>query len=376
MGYSKIALLNIIILLAVGTISSATNANKNIHAEQPVARLLRSEKLDSYEERISGLTNLKSIFDQTQLAYWLAIRKPASKVFETMKLNKGDNLFTNPKFLLWLTYVDDFNDMNPRGAKSAVSVLAARFGDDRLSKMIRVGMKDPMTTFVARTLQNQRFKDWESQNMSPYFVLKKLDLKRRDIFSDPMLTSWIKYMDEFNFRNPAPKTTMTDGYSLYIGDKSLAIEIESGLKVTTTKKMALAFQTELFSTWERFRYTPSDVFRAVGLRTQKAEPLSDPVLNFWVRYMNEFNRKHPSEKTSLIDTLRKNYNDEILVQMLIRAKADRNTKLIAEDLELLLLTKWLLEEKSPRMMARWPVVGDFLSRYTDKYKARWPDRAS
>ncbi|OWZ09228.1 RxLR effector protein, partial [Phytophthora megakarya] len=115
MGYSKIALLNIIILLAVGTISSATNANKNIHAEQPVARLLRSEKLDSYEERISGLTNLKSIVDQTQLAYWLAIRKPASTVFETMKLHKGDNLFTNPKFLLWLTYVDDFNDMNPRG---------------------------------------------------------------------------------------------------------------------------------------------------------------------------------------------------------------------------------------------------------------------
>ncbi|OWY96791.1 RxLR effector protein, partial [Phytophthora megakarya] len=140
-------------------------------------------------------------------------------------------------------------------------------------------------------------------------------------------------------------------------------------------------QYEWFAKWESMRFTPSDAFKAVRLKgtfEQTGPLLSDPALNFWVRYMNEFNRKHPTEKTSLIDTLRQNYHDEAILYMITAAKTEPTTKLTAENLELSLLTKWVLEKKNPAVVARWydaDKTGAIYEKYRAKYISRWSDRA-
>ncbi|OWZ11377.1 RxLR effector protein, partial [Phytophthora megakarya] len=350
------------------------------------------------EQLVSILRNLTTYYDDAtlsmmleatmkvsttkQLKYWLTIRKPASKVFETMKLTNGDNLFTNPKFLVWLTYVDDFNNINPREAKSAASVLAAHFGNAGLSKILNAAMKDEATMAVAFKLQGQRLETWKKSNIHPLDVLELLNLEWRGILANPLLASWIRYMADFNARNPTKQLDMIDILSLYIkNDGRLAELLEAGRKVPATKQISVALQYEWFAKWESMRFTPSDAFKAVGLKGiyEATGPLlSDPALNFWVRYMNEFNRKHPTKKTSLIDTLRQNYHDEAILYMITAAKTEPTTKLTAENLEVSLLTKWVLEKKNPAVVARWygaDKSGAIYEKYRAKYISRWSDRA-
>ncbi|KAF4031844.1 hypothetical protein GN244_ATG16361 [Phytophthora infestans] len=55
----------------------------------------------------------------------------------------------------------------------------------------------------------------------------------------------------------------------------------------------------------------------------------------------------------MLNTLRKNYVDKALVEMLVAAKKDPTTNTIATNLELLLLTRWLDEKKQPLSIAHW-----------------------
>ncbi|KAG2887302.1 hypothetical protein PC115_g20401 [Phytophthora cactorum] len=115
-----------------------------------------------------------------------------------------------------------------------------------------------------------------------------------------------------------------------------------------TKAIATKLEKQLFAEWETKQYAPDRIFQAVGRKNfygGATEPiLSDPALKFWVRYMNEFNTKHPDKRTTIFETLRKNYGDEALVGMLVGAKTVVNTRAAAKSLEPQLLRKWLREE--------------------------------
>ncbi|POM72270.1 RxLR effector family protein [Phytophthora palmivora] len=382
MSYSKIA--SIIVLLIVASSSAVTNANESVHATTPNTRILRSNNVESNEERgfnfdiTHGFAKLTaSITSQAQLAYWHTTRTSVTKAFESMKLTAVEgNLFTNPNFLVWLKYVDD---LEPKQTESAVSVLTTYYGDARLSKMIGVAMKDSSTEALARQLQAQRFEHWGRQNVSPYYVFEFLNLRRHDVLTNPMFKSWVKYLDDFNERHPTEQITMINMLCLQLGDGGLAKVLEAGRNAAATKDISTALQDQLFARWESMKFTPNDVFKAVGLKgvNEAVGPiLSNPVLELWVRYLNEFNKKHPSKKTTMLDTIRKNYVDEAIVDMIVAAKANPATELTATNLELLLLNKWLREKVHPSTVARWLSAdksGKIDKRYRAYYKSKWPE---
>ncbi|OWY96775.1 RxLR effector protein [Phytophthora megakarya] len=303
------------------------------------------------EERTQGFTNLKSIVEQTTL-------KHAISAFEALNLRNVKNLFKDPEFRVWLKYVDDLNNKTPDKA-SAASVLVKQYGDARFSKMLLVAMKDRKTEALARTLQDQLFKRWKNQNISPLQVFTFLNLGRGDIISNPLLTSWLKYMDEFMVRNPTTKKFMLDAiYNEFMvqnpttkkfmldaiyndfDERTLAQVLEAGLKVKATKTISSTLETDLFIKWERMSYTPNIAFKAVGLNQGTGSLLLDPVFNLWVRYMSEYNTKHPGVTTSTLSTLRKHYSDKAIENMIAIAKNEPATRHIANNLESLLITEW------------------------------------
>ncbi|OWZ06139.1 RxLR effector protein [Phytophthora megakarya] len=297
-----------------------------------------------------------------------------------MKLTSAEgNILAKSKFRAWITYVDDLNNKTPSQAKSAASVLTENFYDNAvLSKMLNIAMKDKSTQTLAIKLQGQRLENWKTGNVDPLRVLQLLKLDQRDILKNPMLVSWMKYMDDFNARNPTKKMTMFDTFSHYLmNDRRLAKLLETGQKIPATKEISLALQLEWFAKWERMKFTPNDAFKAVGLKgTYEATGplLSDPALYFWARYLTEFNQKHPSARTSLIDTLRRNYADEAIVDMIVAAKVVPTTKHSAENLELSLLRKWVLEKKNPVTIGRWLLAdksGAMYTKYEAYYNAKW-----
>ncbi|KAG2769903.1 hypothetical protein PC129_g24370 [Phytophthora cactorum] len=178
---------------------------------------------------LTKLTVNIPIVDKTRLQLWLTFRTSADDVFKKMKLTSVEgNLLADSTFLFWLKYVDDLNQKNPREAKSAVSVLASRYGDNQLSTMLNAAMKEQHTKALAIGLQTQRLEDWKLRNIPPLDVFEALQFKKHDILMNPALTSWFKYLDDFNVRNPTEKLSLMETLSLGLGDRALAEVLEAG----------------------------------------------------------------------------------------------------------------------------------------------------
>ncbi|KAF1787798.1 hypothetical protein GQ600_1875 [Phytophthora cactorum] len=310
MGSSKVAPLAVAIFLAVvvcSTVVNAEMAKSGNTADGDKNNTERGINLDAIPV-LTKLTVNIPIVDKTRLQLWLTFRTSADDVFKKMKLTSK----------------------NPREAKSAVSVLASRYGDNQLSTMLNAAMKEQHTKALAIGLQTQRLEDWKLRNIPPLDVFEALQFKKHDILMNPVLNSWFKYLDDFNVRNPTEKLSLMETLSLGLGDRALAEVLEAGMNAGRTKEISTKLKNQLFAETDSF-----------GSGTE-----------LLVRYLNEFNQKHPREKTTLIDTLRKNYADEALIEMLVAAKKDPTTETIAKNLELLLLTRWLREKKQPPTVAR------------------------
>ncbi|KAG2765314.1 hypothetical protein Pcac1_g23214 [Phytophthora cactorum] len=244
-------------------------------------------------------------------------------------------------------------------------------------------MKDQTTKALAMKLQSQRFEDWKHSNTDPLKVFAFLKLDKHDILTNPGLTSWFNYLDDFNARKPSQGMTRMEALSNGLNDRGLAKVLEAGMQGRgKTKAIATKLEKQLFAEWEAKQYTPDHIFRAVGLKNFYGDAtgpiLSDPVLKFWVRYMNEFNTKHPDKRTTIFETLRKNYGDEALVGMLVATKKAPKTKTAAKSLESQLLRKWLRDGLQPKEVVLWmnkDKSGEILNTYTRLFQAKWPNSA-
>ncbi|EGZ07993.1 hypothetical protein PHYSODRAFT_455930, partial [Phytophthora sojae] len=91
---------------------------------------------------------------------------------------------------------------------------------------------------------------WLSKNKSPADAFKLFGLQADDaLLSNPALNSWVKYLDDFNTKNPNEKTTMLKTFKTYYGDEELYKLLKAAKEVDTTKKMATDLQTAQVAYW-------------------------------------------------------------------------------------------------------------------------------
>ncbi|KAF4031248.1 hypothetical protein GN244_ATG16891 [Phytophthora infestans] len=164
MGFIQVKQLATAMLLASMTLSLVVNAKVDLGASRQSDII--ADKSQPTEERvfnfdtIPGFGIASSMLEKTQLQLWLASGKPADDVFSKMKLKSVEgNTLANPKFQVWLKYVDDFNQKNPREAKPAAMALTSHYGDNkngqaRLSRILNDGMEDKHTKTIARISRN------------------------------------------------------------------------------------------------------------------------------------------------------------------------------------------------------------------------------
>ncbi|ETN03958.1 hypothetical protein PPTG_15325 [Phytophthora nicotianae INRA-310] len=389
MNFLRVATLAVATSLTIVTLSTVIKA-EFVRVESPTARILRSDNTaerDQTNERrgvnldtIPGVTKLRgiigSIVEKTQLQHWLSLRTSADDVFTKMKLTpvKG-NLLANPKIKVWIKYVDELNKKKPKAERvSAASVLAFRYGDERVSTMLNAALQDQTTTIK---LQSQRLEDWMRLGMQPYDVFHLLKFEKHDILLNPVFSFWLKYVDKFNVRYPMQGSTRMEELSLALGNRVMSKVLEAGRKDGRTKAISAKLESQLLMEWGAKGFTPDDVFGMWGLKNiaggGTGPILSDPVLKFWVRYMNEFNTKHPGKRTTIFDTLKKNYGDMALVDMIVAAKKVPKTKAAAKSLEAQLLNKWLKDKKQPREVEHWAFFdksGEMIGKYTTLFNAQ------
>ncbi|KAG3050959.1 hypothetical protein PI124_g24031 [Phytophthora idaei] len=123
--------------------------------------------------------------------------------------------------------------------------------------------------------------------------------------------------------------------------------IKSALKVSSTENIAKRMEHELFRNWHVIsRKTPNEIFRGLKLDQAGSTLFTNPFLDTWIQYMAAFNKRKPHQKTNMIGTFLRYYDEGDLLQMIKTAKNKPNTEKLALDMERALLLYRITAKKS------------------------------
>ncbi|POM66068.1 Secreted RxLR effector peptide protein [Phytophthora palmivora] len=238
--------------------------------------------------------------------------------------------------------------------------------------MLEAAKKNPTTASIANDLETQLFKYWSLRiGDGPDHVFRALglgltrekpltifhwlsfDIIGDNVLASPEFKTFSKLLDRFNKENPDKKTTLVSVLkNVYgpMGPSKLILKALSS-KEPSTENIAKRLEAELFKMWLT-KYNPNQAFRFLKLHRSPDNVLDNPLLKIWASYMNTFNTKNPSKKTTMIDTFRTQFGDESLSKLLVEAKAVQSSKKMATDLQASLLTKWTAEKKTTASVAK------------------------
>lgn len=124
-------------------------------------------------------------------------------------------------------------------------------------------------------------------------------------------------------------------------------------KVPNTKELATNLQNQQIQMWLTRLESPETVFKFLMLDKGADNLLANPQLTTCLLYTKNFMANNPyARKVVFIDTLRTNYTDKSLTQMLTAAKEVPRSKKMAAHLEDQLLGRWALAGKTPEYVSK------------------------
>ncbi|OWZ06944.1 RxLR effector protein [Phytophthora megakarya] len=272
----------------------------------PNSRYVRVEqsKVD-YEQRNSvGLIDklaslIKSLISkikaQIKIISWKRSKKSTDEAFALLKLDQtGENLFTNPKFKIWLRYVDKTVEVQPKQA--IVAILTAKYGDDGLARMLQAA-KNGRESKLATMLQTEQMWSWltgtKGKSTDDVFKLLKLDKGVDKVLTNPNLKAWEDYVQfytiKFNVKKP---TTTIDSLTAFYGDDAVAKMLEAARKKPGTKRRAKKLQTAQFTKWLSKDIKPAQVWKM--LKMDKQTWTTNPDADVWRRYLAFYKLNKPA----------------------------------------------------------------------------------
>ncbi|KAE8888825.1 hypothetical protein PF002_g12426 [Phytophthora fragariae] len=196
-----------------------------------------------------------------------------------------------------------------------------------------------------------------------------------------------------NKLNPKQQTSLVSTLTAHYGDDGLARIIESAKQVSgitkeasDTAAFAKRLQTEQMYRWLENRETPEDVFDLLKLNKAGYKIFDKPEVNSWMKYVDTYNKKYPRKKMSMFYELKVRFDEETLVNMLIKARSVPSTEAIAVRVQAEQTQRWLTNGKSPEDVFKLLKLNSakqkdtllenplFVSwvKYTDDFNERYP----
>ncbi|OWY99260.1 Avirulence (Avh) protein [Phytophthora megakarya] len=294
--------------------------------------------------------NLASKLESAQLKMWWDSGKSTDDVFKLLQLDQEAkrNFFRDTDLLsTWVSYVNVFFKENPDKTATLFSSMESRFRDRQLNEILNLAKKYPSMENIATTIQKNKIQTYLASNESPAKVFTLLGLADEGdfILSTPQFRSWMNYVNVFNERNPKRQESWFEPLRLeheYGGFRM----IEKALQNPNTVEIGEKVERGWLNFWLDQNHSPKDVFRFLHLDEVGEQTLVDRKFKTWTTYLEKFNKKHPADKTMLIDGLRANYNDIWLLRIFETSKNDPTTNGLIPTLENALINKWVVEKKT------------------------------
>ncbi|KUF78850.1 hypothetical protein AM587_10000641 [Phytophthora nicotianae] len=325
-----------------------------LYSDIDLSRVLEMAKKASTTEALARKLRME------QIQRWMTDGKTPGYVFKMFMVDsKVDELLTNPQFIAWTKYVDEFNAKNPANQASMIPPIVTHYGDDAVFGMLEAAKKVQSTEKLASKLQAEQIQKLLSSNHSPTYVFKALNLDKTgdEVFSTPLFTTWFNYLKTFNDKNPDKKESLLTSIHRYYQDHDVARIVEKAMTNPSTVKLANQLQDERYSRWLlnesspqsafyvfiltkpgaddviRFRERPDRSKYLLPLEKVSDDLLSSPDFKRWAQYLDDFNAKYPDKQTSMSAVFRAYYTDDALGNMLAAARKDPSTRDIASTLE-------------------------------------------
>ncbi|POM71238.1 Avirulence protein (Avh) [Phytophthora palmivora] len=179
------------------------------------------------------------------------------------------------------------------------------------------------------------------EDMDVVFTKLKLNTAGEKLFENPKFLDWVKYVDDYNDKNPDKAKSMLLTLLNQYNDEPLSKMLEAAKQVKSTNSIATRLQTEQMNMWKRDDITADELFQIY--RLHDGVP-AYPAINIWMRYADEF---APGTKTTLFETLQKHYSDNALSQVVIAMMKVPSTEKWAVDLQKQQIRLWLDKLESP-----------------------------
>ncbi|KAG6616204.1 putative secreted RxLR effector protein [Phytophthora cinnamomi] len=318
-------------------------------------RQLRVHK-STYDGEERGITvpgletvvnSVKSTVSAEKLQEWLKKGESTDDVFKLLVLDDAaDDLLANPNLNAWINYIKLFNEENPTKKASLIATLTTHYGDDGLAKIIEAAKRVPSTEDIAKRIQTEQLQTWlvNKKTTNDVFGLLALDKAGDDLLANPLLNTWISYMKLYNENNPTKKTSLIATLTAHYGDDGVANIVEAGKRIPRASPIAKRVQTEQIQRWLVDGKSPDDVFALLKLDKAGSGLFTQPQVNTWVKYMDDFKKANPNDEMTLFSALSKRYNEETLVQMLMAAKKVPSTESVAVRIQGEQTKYWLSED--------------------------------
>jgi hypothetical protein len=322
-----------------------------------------------------------------QLQYWVKNDKSTDDVFKLLKLDEaGEGVLTSPQLATWIKYMNYYNKEYPDKATTLMKTLRTSYGEAGLYKLFDTLKTVPATKTMATKMQGEQFMAWRTEKQEPgdVFVWLALNKAGDDLFSNPLLTTWLKYSDDFYSRSQRKSITTIEPVREAYGDEVLLKLILAAKKDPSTAKMATRLEAELFKGWKNFN-APDDVFKLLKLNREGENVFESALWPTFTQYLDDYQKMFPEQKATMISALAKGFNDdEKLSMVLLAAKADPKTQKLATKLQDDHIQYWLTNKEQPDELFGLLALDDALddifadplfkiwSKYLNAYNAKYP----
>ncbi|KAG6955566.1 hypothetical protein JG688_00011819 [Phytophthora aleatoria] len=206
-------------------------------------------------------------------------------IFKMLQLKKlGTNFLTNPIFLAWVKYTDDFRKNDLGTHLSTLTTLRKYHSDETLAKLFTEASKKTKTTKIGRRLEAELLREWSLAGTSPMQVFSRLNLRStgRKMLESPVYTMWTNYIAMFKKANPRYTEDQLATLIQSFGHKELSMMLISAEKVQSTTDIATRLRAELFDLWRASKVDPAGVYKMLHVENAAA---NSPTRTFWSEYV-------------------------------------------------------------------------------------------
>ncbi|OWZ14573.1 Avirulence (Avh) protein [Phytophthora megakarya] len=317
-----------------------------------VTRMLRTNKDMIWPPPLATkMENLVKKLESAQLKMWLDSEKTTDDVFKLLKLDADAYTYgfdeQIPVLLpKWVSYIDAFIKKNPDEKAALFSGLESRLRDRPLHEILNIAKKYSSMESIATKIQTDKFTTYMASNDSPKHVFKLLglDTDPDHIFDSLIFQSWMKYVDEFNKKNPRDQESWFTPLRESFGFKRM---FKLAMQNPSTVRIGKMMENE----WIKFalnrKLSPEVTFTHLGLVTAGDKAFITPAFKTWTHYLEKFNTIYPKEKVTMIEVLRASISDRKLLAVFQTAKKDPTTKNLVSNLQDDLINKWIAGKEKP-----------------------------